>query len=165
MVGKEGCQLLRGRRSRRCSTGPPLLRTSSDGPSWGRLARTCLGAAEEARFPLVCVLKMQTHIHIHTNAHVTVNMHMFVSVSGCEQVCCGSHQVFLSSVQRHKLLVVLEFSSCSEIGQFVDGASVFSNHTHDISRFDVTVNNTILSQVVHTCHCRHNNGSQTTSKH
>lgn len=65
---------------------------------------------------------------------------------------CFADQVLLSAIQRHKLLVVLQLSRRSKVGQLVDGASVLSDHPHDVSRFDVPVNDAVLSQVVHTCH-------------
>lgn len=67
---------------------------------------------------------------------------------------CVPHQVLLRSIQGHKLLVVLQLPGGSKVSQLVDGASVLSDHSHDVSRFDVPVDDAVLSQVVHTCHCR-----------
>ena len=61
----------------------------------------------------------------------------------------ASYQIFLSSIERHELLVIIQFPCCTEISQLIDGAAISSNELHDISRFQVSVNEIVITEMLH----------------
>lgn len=73
------------------------------------------------------------------------------------EIGCPAHQIFLCPVQRHKLLVILQFPGRTEVCQLVDGAAILADHTHDVPWLYVSVNNAVLAQVVHPSHCNTQN--------
>lgn len=56
-----------------------------------------------------------------------------------------AHQIFLSPVDGHKLLIILQLSCCSKVCQFVNRPAVLSHLTHDVARLDVSVNHSVLT--------------------
>lgn len=63
-----------------------------------------------------------------------------------------TYQVLFCAIERHKLLIVLQFSSGTEVCEFVHRLSILPYDTHDIARLDVTVHYAILSEVIHSTH-------------
>lgn len=64
-----------------------------------------------------------------------------------------SYQVFFSSINRHKLLIVLQFSCCSEVRQLVNGLPVFSDLPQYIPGLYVPMHHPVFSQVIHPLNC------------
>ena len=58
-------------------------------------------------------------------------------------------EIFLSSVQRHELLIILQLPGGSEVCQLVDDGPVVLDELHDVARLEVPVNQIVISQVIH----------------
>lgn len=81
------------------------------------------------------------------------------SPRGHQPGTCPTHEILLCPIDRHKLFIVLQLSGGSEICQFVDALPVLSHEPHDVPGFDVSVDDAVLTEVVHPCHWAHGGGS------
>lgn len=64
----------------------------------------------------------------------------------------SSYQILFSSINRHKLLIILQLSCCSKVSQLINRFAVLSNLPHDVAWLNVPVYHSIFSQVVHPLH-------------
>lgn len=71
---------------------------------------------------------------------------------GAEGLQHATYQVFLRTIDRNKALLIVQLPSSPEVGQLVDALPLLPDQAHDVPRFDVTVDNAVLPQVVHASH-------------
>lgn len=64
------------------------------------------------------------------------------------------YQILFSSIDRHKLLIIFQFSCCSKVSQLINRLAVLPNLPHDVAWLNVPVHHSVFSQVVHPLHWR-----------
>lgn len=63
-----------------------------------------------------------------------------------------THEIFLRPIHRHKLFIIIQLPGGPKICQLVDALPVFPHEPHDVAGFNVSVDDAVLTEVVHPCH-------------
>lgn len=84
-----------------------------------------------------------------------IHSHTKCLLLGFAQHCTLIHvrvQVFLCTIDRNKLLIIVQLAGSPEVRQLIDALPLLAHQAHDVPRFDVPMDNAILPQVVHASH-------------